>query len=315
MANRIYYASHSVAIGGVTLTGVQSVGVSTTYNREPIFELGQKEVYLDQESIADVEVTISKLMDGTTPMYLLATSAGSSGSSGTDLSSRSESKCDVTLSTFDDVNGNHISTASMPDMYVSNISYTIPIDGNATEDITLVGNVKENAVSSGSSGGGANSAPASLGNRVIVRRQHVTLGSGLTGAQNITFSVDLSREPLYAFGSLLPTVRLVNYPIEVTTEVEYLASGALDGTASTATTGCQNYTAGGDATGALTATLCHYSASSGSSGSGNNTVISAGSSNAITSVNYSGGDAGGGNATVTISYRNYNVFTVTHGGA
>lgn len=252
------------------------------------------------------------------PMYLMATATGTS-SGADDLSSRSESKCEVTLSTFDDVTGTHIDTASMPDMYVSNISYTIPIDGNATEDITLVGNDKKNAASSGS-GNVANTAPASLGNRVIVRRQHVTLGAGLTGAQNITFSVDLSREPLYAFGSLLPTVRLVNYPIEVVTEVEYLAASALDGSAITTTTACQNYSAGGNANGALTVTLCHYSSSSssgssGSSGSENNTVISAGSNNAITSVNYSGGDAGGGNATVTISYRNYNVFTVTYSGA
>jgi hypothetical protein len=306
MGNRIYYASHSVAIGGTTLTGVQSVGVSTTYNREPVFQLGQLAVYLDQESIADVEVTISKLMDGTMPMYLLA--CGGSSASGQSITALSEKQCDVTLSTYDDVTGSHINTASMPDMYISNISYNFSVEGNATEDITLVGNVKKSNVSSGASSGSSipNTGVAALGTKVIAARQHIT---GI-GGQNVTFSVDLSREPLYAFGQLLPTVRLAQFPIEVTTEIEYLATNALDGTASTDSSGCKNYSAGGSYSGTLAATVCHF-ASSGSSGS-TQTVVSAGNSNVITSVNYSGGDAGGGNATVTYSYRNYNTFTVTY---
>jgi len=36
--------------------------------------------------------------------------------------------------------------------------------------------------------------------------------------------------------------------------------------------------------------------------------------NKLTSVSYSGGDTGGGNATVTYSFSNFNVLTVLDGG-
>ena len=42
------------------------------------------------------------------------------------------------------------------------------------------------------------------------------------------------------------------------------------------------------------------------------TKIDIGSKCRLSAVNYGGGDAGGGNATVTYSYTTYNEFTVTH---
>ena len=43
------------------------------------------------------------------------------------------------------------------------------------------------------------------------------------------------------------------------------------------------------------------------------TVIDLGEKNKLSSVSYSGGDTGGGNATVTYSYSNFNVLTVAGG--
>lgn len=296
MGYRIYYANHSVAIGGSVLDGVQSVGVSTTYNREPLFQLGQDTVYLDQEDLADVEVTISRLMVGV-PMYL--TAMGGTSASGKTLANLQNTKTSVTLNTFDDTSGAYVDSAIMSQMYVSNISYTIPIDGNATEDITLIGNRKKSS-SSGSSGSVPGTTPGT-----IARRQHVK--SAPSGAQNITFSVDLSREPLYSMGKLEPTVRLLTFPVECTAEVEYLATDAEGGNA-TSSGGCGNFSAGGGSSNISVTLGC---SSGSSSGSMPETEISIGSA-VITSVNYSGGDAGGGNATVTYSYRSYNDFTVTY---
>ena len=44
------------------------------------------------------------------------------------------------------------------------------------------------------------------------------------------------------------------------------------------------------------------------------TIIQAGNKNKLTSVSYGGGDAGGGNATITYSMQNNNDFVVLHSG-
>jgi len=44
------------------------------------------------------------------------------------------------------------------------------------------------------------------------------------------------------------------------------------------------------------------------------TRIELGNKCRLSAVNYGGGDAGGGNATVTYSFTTYNDFTVTHAG-
>ena len=43
------------------------------------------------------------------------------------------------------------------------------------------------------------------------------------------------------------------------------------------------------------------------------TVLNLGTKNKLSSVSYSGGDTGGGNATVTYSFSNFNVLTVNGG--
>jgi hypothetical protein len=45
------------------------------------------------------------------------------------------------------------------------------------------------------------------------------------------------------------------------------------------------------------------------------TKIHLGNKNKLSSVNYTGGDTGGGNVTVTYSFTNFNDFVVAHSGA
>lgn len=316
MANRLYYAAQAVSINGSVITGVQSLGISTTYNLEPVFQLGRLSVYEDVQDLADVEVTISKLINGTAPLYLMCTasSSGSSGSSGLGLgtgqplNTLAERTCDVTVTAFDDTATNldentrtAVNAVTMTGMYLSNVSYTLPVEGNLTEDVTLIG--QNHSTTTGSA--------AFPGPGGFVGRRQMVSGTG-SGTQQVTISVDLSREPLYQLGTFNPTVRLLNFPVEVTSEWESLATAAGAGSASAVEPGCSSY---GSSTGVpLSVTICNgaSSGSSGSSGSSNNQMtINLGSNNVVTSVNYSGGDAGGGNVTVTTSYRNYNSFSIT----
>lgn len=290
--SRIYYASQWVSINGTVVTAVQSVGISTTYNIEPVFQLGQSTVYQDQETLADVEVTIQRLFDGGTPMYLLH--LGSSGYGAGLTSSVVENKKSTIVVSED---SGTPSAVSMTDMYVSNISYNATVDGNATEDITFIGNKKDTGTSTAKPGG--------IGNFGVASRQNVTGTGSASGAQSITISVDLAREELYTLGDIEPTNRLLTFPIEVTSEVEFRNTSHAGGLAGIPTDGCRPLANAGS--GSIGMTICNSDGITRYT-----TTINAGSNNTILSVNYSGGDAGGGNASVTYSYRNYNTFSVNH---
>ena len=83
--NRIFYACQAVAIckmghpptGGAGanvafLKGIQSVGITTNFTLDQAFELGQVEIYQNSEEVADLEVTLEKVIDGEKLIYLSA---------------------------------------------------------------------------------------------------------------------------------------------------------------------------------------------------------------------------------------------------
>lgn len=165
--NRVFYAIHSVAIkeNGTTPTnkvapliagvdvapsgrwevprGVQSVGMTTTFNFEQIFELGQIELYEFVELEPEIEFTIERVIDGTKPLWFMV--SGPRGT--TDLLTRTANyKVDIAVPIYPDTQtratGNPISMVYGSGMFVSSITYTFPVDGNFTESVTLVGNDK-----------------------------------------------------------------------------------------------------------------------------------------------------------------------------
>jgi len=122
--------------------GVQSAGMSTKFNLQQVFQLGQIELYEYSERQPDIEMTISKCVDGTKPLFLMVTDPA-----GTDITSKTANfRVDVAFQIFPDTKfratGKPVSICTGSGMYLSNISYTYPIDGFVTEDITLVGNDK-----------------------------------------------------------------------------------------------------------------------------------------------------------------------------
>lgn len=123
--------------------GVQSMGMSTTFNLEQVFQLGQVELYEYSERQPDIEVTMTKAIDGTKPLFFMVTDPAGAN----DIVARTANyRVDLALQIYPDTQfratGRPQSIVTPSGMYVSNVSYTFPIDGFVTEDITLVGNDK-----------------------------------------------------------------------------------------------------------------------------------------------------------------------------
>lgn len=353
--NRIYYAIQQVKLGqgsnkGV-VHGLQSVGLTTNFNLEQVFELGQLALYQNVENIPEIEVTLNKVLDGYPLIYTIATESGSAVNtalvaSSADLAGRQNARVDLELGIFPDTkvscSGNAFSTVICSGMYVSSVSYTFPVDGNFTEDVTLVGNDKVWGTTA--TGGFLRNDDEPLALEGVNRRQHLSMADcifpneipGISGGknnligvgsghavhfQNITVSCDLGRESILELGTMAAYHRYVTFPVEVTSEFEVIAvSGdGINATESGYWKG--DYTYGGSASVASTAdTGCDnprfnlrdqkiYLATC------EGTQICLGQKNKLTSVNYTGGDTGGGNVTVTYSYSNFNDLAVAHSGS
>ena len=366
---RVYFAIQGVAIKPDAQTtwgtddvvhGVQSVAVTTTFNLEQAFELGQLEIYENIEGVPDIEVSLSKVLDGFPPAYVMATSQASSPT----LGGRSVPKCVVGLGIWDDSadnigTQNPVSQMEASGMFVGSVTYNFPLEDNFSEDVTLVGNDKvwtegqtcelgegvwntgylaipdgmnRNADTPYAADSGN---PASLGG--INRRENMlflteaaanTSGAvdytmlpneipGVMGGaaatngvktsaakiQSITVSTDFAREEIFELGTRQPYARVVTFPVEVTTAIEVLsASGDLINALSDGcggTTGCEGVQDN------LSNQEIRITACEG-------LRVYMGSKNKLASVNYGGGDAGGGNVTVTYSYTTFNDFSVMH---
>lgn len=348
--NRIFYATQAVYLMPANSDlssdygyfyrpkGVQSVGITTNFTLEQVFQLGQLDLYDQVEDVPEIEVTMNKVIDGTLPLYLMCVggSGGYTGANGQGLAQIANNRVHVRLALFSDTqsaaDGPARDYVDCSGMYLSSVSYTFPVDGNATEDITLVGNNK--VWNSAPAYGGtvtdygfgneatAETAPATARRYKFSYDQSILpTGSGgipvPTGGtrtapylQSVTLSTDLGREAINELGRMAPYYRYATFPVEVTSEFEVIAA---DGdkinaddflsSASTCDTVYKNLT-----NKPISITVC--------GASGTETLnVNLGDKNKLTSVNYTGGDTGGGNATITYSFQTFNAFKVTVSGA
>ena len=360
--NRIFYACQGVAIanagtevGGYGVAnmvhGVQSVGMTTTFNPEQAFELGQVEIYENIEGTPDVEVTLEKALDGYPLIYHMAStgvSRADTSPQGSGLVGRSKEQCDLRLGIFDE-GSNNIGGASSNSaeveiycsgMFIGSISYTIPVDGFATESVTLVGNNKQWLTSSVAISDtmanefSGNDVPLALGDADtpsggISRREDVLFahsiwpksikgvtqntnpGNGWDGTepfihvQNVSISTDFSREDIFELGRKTPYYRPAGFPIEVTCEIEAVtSSGDFVFAYEDGNPDLYESTASGD----NTAEESIYVVLRGGY------QFDLGAKNRLTSVSYGGGDATGGNVSTSYSYTNFNDLDVQYSG-
>lgn len=358
--NRIYYATQAVALRPLKADGtansawyyprgLQSVGITTNFGLTQVFQLGQLELYDNIEDVPEVEVTMSKNIDGTPPLYLIVNQGDASfngAAQGKELAALVNNRVNFRLGIYADTNSAATGTpgayVDCSGMYLSSIGYTIPTDGVATEDITLVGNHKvwnsgsangytygfgtpsSNGAFGGGTDAGTMTAPA-LARRFKVRLDESALPTGIGGGipvpggrsapslQNITVNCDLGREAINEIGLMAPYFRYVTFPVEVTSEFEVISSSGdyvdADDFMPKAgeTASCEkSYKNLQDQQ--IFITIC-------GSGASDKLSLDLGLKNKLTSVNYTGGDTGGGNATMTYSYQTFNKLVVHASGS
>ena len=124
--------------------GLQSAAMSTNFNRETVFQLGQVELYEYSERQPDVEVTLEKVIDGTKPLWFMLTDPLFTDLVGKTAFYRS----DIILSIYSDTKfradtSAPLSTVLASGMYLSTVTYTFPVDGAVTESVSMVGNDKK----------------------------------------------------------------------------------------------------------------------------------------------------------------------------
>lgn len=307
---RIFYASHVVEIGDVPVIGAQSVSVNTNYNLEQIFQLGRLAVYDQIATDPEVEITISKVIDGYPTIFNLATYSGNS------IVAVANDQRDIILGVGNETDPSVVTNTTsitMTGCYINSLNYTFPVDGNFTEEVTFVGSHK-------AAGGTALASPTATapdGGHVRRRQHFLPAGVGsptklppeLVGRRlsSINISTSFNREKMFALGQYSPFHRFVNFPIEVTVSFDVIQDGEGDlaGIDFDATnTPCEAQSIETDE---IVIALC--------GDNGNNATweykFDLGSGCSLQSVSYSGGDTGGGNVTETWTYVTYNDLTIT----
>jgi hypothetical protein len=327
MANkRIFYATQALKLTPVTETGavdptaivpggVQSVGVNTNFNLEKVFQLGQLEQYDSIENNPEVEITINKVFDGTKPLFLI-TMGGESSVDTLSLVEGANNRVNLTLNVYQDTgygsSGTPEAVLSCTGLYASNFSYTFPTDGNITEEVTLVGTNKTwTAGSATDTIFGTPEKSKGIARRWKFNYDECLFPTGEGGMRdavlsNVTVSMDLGREAIYSLGEYEPYLRFVNFPVEITTEITSIGTDGDFLAISEAQYSCTGVSTIKDHP--IKLAIC-------GSGSGDTLTIDLGSKNKLQSVNYTGGDTGGGNVEISYSFTTDNTFIMTAGGS
>ncbi|KKN98878.1 hypothetical protein LCGC14_0141190 [marine sediment metagenome] len=323
--------------GFITAHGMQSVSLNTTFNLDPLFQLGQLELYENVEGIPEIEMTAQKVLDGYPLLYHLATPGASSAT----LVGRSSERCFVGLNvypdTFDNASGTPLQSVGMSGMYVSSLGYTLNVEGSSTEDVTLVGNDKEWTASGldhfvPTEFDGADVPQSLAASGGIARRENILMGSGcsmdssavITGTSGSIFPTDIdgisadgwNLESGDSFAAHLQTIN-VNVDLGREELFELGRRGAyyrFVAFPTEVTCSIEITTSQGDLVDAMADPV-------GGSNLTNQKIffwveegtrINLGTKNKLASITYGGGDTGGGNVQTVLNYQNFNSCTVTH---
>ncbi len=326
-SNRVYYPVHYVAIGpycsasGIPVHGVQSVNLTTTFNLEQVFELGQLDIYENVENLPSIEMTVEKVLDGYPLIYHL----GTRGATTKTLANRTNQRADIILSIFTDAQDNSsgvpATQAYCSGMYSNSLNYTIPVQGPSKESVTFIGNDKIWRTSGFAFNGHfttGTDSPASG----TQRRQMVNMGisgiasiwptlipgvtvsngsgynvetAGTFGAhiQDVSISTSLNREDLFELGRKKPYYRYAKFPVAVDCTINLTPAAA------------------GDSVNANSDAVSNLSNEPIVIRLADSTKFDLGNKNKLNSVTYSGGDTGGGVVQVAYAFQNFNRLDIT----
>jgi hypothetical protein len=332
MANvRTFYACQKVSFGKAsgsnaspseatqafkTLNGVQSVGITTNFNLDPVYQLGRLAPGDLYEDVPDVEVSVTKQLDGTTTIYQQMMGAGTASSLADLSDNRSAVLLQIYPQTFQSATGTPIAVCEMVPAYLSSVTYNFPADGAFTEEVSIVSNSKSWAAATPAQTDPPDASLTGIARRQMFDLSASTFPTGAAGAANAPFmsgslpedfklqsvsvSVDLGREEIFQLGERLPFTRYINFPVEVNSEFEFISAKGDQVGATESNASCSNPKALVDRT--IVLKLC------------DGMVLDLGAKNKLNSVSQSGGDAGGDNVTYTFSYINYSELKYTKPG-
>jgi hypothetical protein len=284
--NRVFYACHAVGVGQggpSRVSGAQSVAMSTTFDVEPVFQLGQIESVDTLQLSPSVEVTVNRVL----------TSGGGTIISGDFMDYVGTDDYHVCLSIGDDTSpvlsspSTHISITGAG---VSGVTYNFPVDGTFTEEVNFL--ARDKAL------GGCSVSLGAAETATVKTRQYYSSGapSAVTSAGNLTnvsISASISRENLFRLGEYKAFHNYATLPAEITVDFEVSATST-DGIAIADYSACNGPASGGET---IALDICGHTFTM------EKCILS--------NVSYGGGDTGGGNATITFSYTTYNSLTVS----
>lgn len=343
MSNRVYYAVQRAVLCRSNTDGsndfatsggypgafsslIQSVGVSTSLDYEQLFELGRLQIFNNIEGIPSVEITVERALAvynsnaPNTPADIDAVYASGTlwNMAGGSVTAAGGKRFNLMMEVSDDVTLSREKFVYCTGLYMNNYTLNFNLEGASTESATFVGNhidwngtstdltaksvaltqldslTTKHRIAPFSGNADVTGADnAQQGGASIIDRSTFTSASGigLTRLQSVTFSVSMDREDLLALGSKTPYYKAANFPVETTLEIEYYADkddNGVDIEQNKIDAGCD-----------VGSTINNADVKAG------NRTFTFGTMN-WTGTSYSGGDAGGGNATITYSYQGFN---------
>lgn len=320
--NRVFYACQAVAFDKMHslngspsiayLEGVQSVSLSSSADTEQVFQFGEIGIFENYATRTggDGEITIEKFIAASgqgsigamlcasgdnQPLtsgcsyYLYASGIGSPTSTSEGFGAMAAKKLTVKVFILPETSTNFSGGSEAGKVItfnsgiVSEYSISAQIDGPATESVTFsCFNFGQDATSNAISAQNTGSEIAKFSSTGTVVKRGKISGTG-SDADSISYSVSIGNEDLFNLGSLDPYARVPTFPASVTAEITEKADSAF------------NTQAGGNATSLST-----------SFGGLQVTVDQM----VLTNTSFGGGDAAGGNATITKTYNGFNNFKI-----
>lgn len=341
----IYFASIEPTFtgGGYTpVYGLQNFNSNADFGLQQFFEIGQLAVYQTVEDIPNVQCTLEKVLDGTPPISVLA----SQDATAPTLAARSNTQCDIAATIYDDDReavgdgGTLRSQMSMPNMYLSNISFTFPVQGASTESVTFEGDERYWLNTSGVCALGA----AVTSNTGDLDGSDTPYGNGNTAGISLRQHVLYTTDPDEGSNTILPTqIDGINsdgtnidasgnigaHIQNISVSVDFNRTEIFELGRKTAyfryadfpvqiTTEIEVLSSSGD----LINACDPGAASCGSEQTLSNeeiriatcegTRLYLGTQNKLQSITFGGADTGGGNATATYSYITFNTLYILH---
>lgn len=349
---RVWWAVEAVGFaqdGSQTYTaahGVQSVGVTTNFNLDPTFELGQSRIYENLENIPDIQITMEKVLDGYPLLYHL----GTMGAPSPTLFGRSNQRPCITLSIFPDTNdsasGTVMSQMVCSGMYVSSVGYQFPADGRFTENVTFVGNYKSWKIPSAATFSGGfnnNDVPLALtyDSGGIQRRQNFLFDytgittkdsnnqlNATTGTKCTILPVDIAGISASGTNELIPgtsnrrcSVQSISTSVDLGREAlfelgHFAPYYRYMNVPVQVSTDIEVMNKSGDWVSATeTGVFSNYHNTRLATiklATQDGLFIDLGTQNRLSNITIGGGDTGGGQGSITYTFQTYNDFSVTH---